>query len=667
MSTSQPTIDSRPISEIDPEYAAGPMHSPVHTSTGRYIPDSGGILSHPTPGRKSRSHSGKQSRTGSRSTTREHEILPSEHPAKTVDTLTNAIKQGLRPNNSLHSPSVAKASTEKSNLRMPFQDGPSSPTSVYTDVTGAQMQQSAPPPSYEDHIPCESKTFTITKHNTDQYEKEYERSDFTHDLPTPSSHMSAHPIVGADNLGMNSRIPVEKRPPKLDINAVREAEKRGSMTSLSDLIRRATRLASNLDRGRTASSLGHLNMFGSTDQLPTTRVRNSTYSDIMAAFPPPADRVGTPAGNRPNTMWPLGEKKFLASKSSLGRTAEPQREPKRLCCGLSPPMFALVLVVVVLLVAAAVLVPIFLIVVIPRQHKTVNLNDCPSTSSCRNGGVSVVSNNACSCVCTDGFTGSDCTTEQDPECVTASLADGSRIYENATVGSSILPVLQKQQQPFGVSLNTTTILSTFARYNLSCTSENSLVDFGFQNAEQRTRRFVVLPGIMSHDSHIPTLDMPPSELQEHRADVFMDDLQPAAERLQILPSPTLHARQDGTQSANGIVFATSTQIPTAPTVTASVTPVSSAGTATSTSAQPTRTIAATDQQLEFAATVVLYVLQHHEISVAVNASRAIRASFQSSNLNNQTVQVVGGTQSLSANFDTFQITYTNGTVIGMST
>ncbi|KAK5104199.1 hypothetical protein LTS08_002085 [Lithohypha guttulata] len=227
---------------------------------------------HRLEGRKSRSHSGKQSRTGSRSTTREHEILPSEHPAKTVDTLTNAIKQGLRPNNSLHSPSVAKASTEKSNLRMPFQDGPSSPTSVYIDVTGAQMQQSAPPPSYEDHIPCESKTFTITKHNTDQYEKEYERSDFTHDLPTPSSHMSAHPIVGADNLGMNSRIPVEKRPPKLDINAVREAEKRGSMTSLSDLIRRATRLASNLDRGRTASSLGHLNMFGSTDQLPTTRI-----------------------------------------------------------------------------------------------------------------------------------------------------------------------------------------------------------------------------------------------------------------------------------------------------------------------------------------------------------------------------------------------------------
>jgi hypothetical protein len=37
------------------------------------------------------------------------------------------------------------------------------------------------------------------------------------------------------------------------MNAVRDAEARGSLSSLSDLIRRATKLASNLDRGKTAS------------------------------------------------------------------------------------------------------------------------------------------------------------------------------------------------------------------------------------------------------------------------------------------------------------------------------------------------------------------------------------------------------------------------------
>lgn len=52
---------------------------------------------------------------------------------------------------------------------------------------------------------------------------------------------------------MSDKRPEGRRPPRLDIDAVRDAETRGSLSSLSDLIRRATKLASNLDRGRTAS------------------------------------------------------------------------------------------------------------------------------------------------------------------------------------------------------------------------------------------------------------------------------------------------------------------------------------------------------------------------------------------------------------------------------
>lgn len=47
--------------------------------------------------------------------------------------------------------------------------------------------------------------------------------------------------------------PGARKPPRLDMGAVRNAEARGSLSSLTDLIRRATKLASNLDRGRTAS------------------------------------------------------------------------------------------------------------------------------------------------------------------------------------------------------------------------------------------------------------------------------------------------------------------------------------------------------------------------------------------------------------------------------
>ena len=63
-----------------------------------------------------------------------------------------------------------------------------------------------------------------------------------------------------------------RRPPRLNMDAVKDAEARGSLTSLPDLIRRATKLASNLDRGRTASRLG---MF---DMLNAGESRKSTFS-----------------------------------------------------------------------------------------------------------------------------------------------------------------------------------------------------------------------------------------------------------------------------------------------------------------------------------------------------------------------------------------------------
>lgn len=60
--------------------------------------------------------------------------------------------------------------------------------------------------------------------------------------------------------GMSDKVPESRRPPRLNVDAVREAETRGSLTSLTDLIKRATMLASNLERGRTASRLGFLDM-----------------------------------------------------------------------------------------------------------------------------------------------------------------------------------------------------------------------------------------------------------------------------------------------------------------------------------------------------------------------------------------------------------------------
>jgi len=56
-----------------------------------------------------------------------------------------------------------------------------------------------------------------------------------------------------------------KRIERLEIDAVKESASRGSLTSLPELIRRATRVATNLDRGKTASRLGLFDMLSAGD------------------------------------------------------------------------------------------------------------------------------------------------------------------------------------------------------------------------------------------------------------------------------------------------------------------------------------------------------------------------------------------------------------------
>lgn len=65
-----------------------------------------------------------------------------------------------------------------------------------------------------------------------------------------------------------SRLSAIRRPPRLNIDAVREAEARGSLTSLSDLIKRATRLAALMEIGkRPGSRLDDLNGFPTEEDL----------------------------------------------------------------------------------------------------------------------------------------------------------------------------------------------------------------------------------------------------------------------------------------------------------------------------------------------------------------------------------------------------------------
>lgn len=79
--------------------------------------------------------------------------------------------------------------------------------------------------------------------------------------PRASRRISVSPPSDPQAAGGYSRFSAIRRPPRLDIDAVRKAESRGSLTSLPDLIRRATRLAASLDKGRRPASRFDLDDF----------------------------------------------------------------------------------------------------------------------------------------------------------------------------------------------------------------------------------------------------------------------------------------------------------------------------------------------------------------------------------------------------------------------
>jgi len=487
------------------------------------------------------------------------------------------------------------------------------------------------------------------------------------------SRKSTNPLLGLgidQPSAMSSKIPESKRPPKLDIDAVREAEARGSTTSLADLIKRATKLAANLDRGKTASRLGMLDMFGSQEKLAGGN-RHSTMSDMISAFPAPA--IGGTPTTRRDANWPLGEKVDpYASTTELSKT-NPKRQ-RRKVCGLSLPVFFAVLIIVVVLIAAAVLIPIFLILV-PKQNRNNNnpLANCAADFACQNGGTSVVSGDKCVCICSDGFTGSQCTVPgNSKDCVSMTITEGTNKYVNATIGRSVMPVLSPQNR-FDVPLNVSTILAVFSSSNLSCSSENSLVDFNSSalNSGNLRKRFIILPEFESPDSTVQP---------------------PVIHAVAPVPQITNHAtctgdvrlerRQDGVTvgTSNGIVFQattsteTSSSVPTRTQTPLSSTTDSAAPESTSESSSPTTSASGnngtsskmTDEEIEFAQVVVLFVLQESRtVSLAVNTQQQIEVFFsqldrESSNSRNNTVEVGSGDTQLIVSFGNFTINPVGG-------
>jgi hypothetical protein len=435
---------------------------------------------------------------------------------------------------------------------------------------------------------------------------------------------------------MSNRIPPSQRPPRLNLDMVRESESRGSLTSLPDLIRRATRLAANLDRGKTASRLGMLDMFSGSEKLNRDKTdaqsTRGSLSDMLSAFPAPGT---TPTVDR------LASDSAAANKSSEAG----QKKQGRRCCGMSIRMFIVICSVLVVLIAAAVLVPIFLIV-IPEQHQAQHeaasqaaLSDCSASFPCSNGGVSLISNNICSCICVNGFTGAQCTTGEDPGCITSDVMSGSTSISNATLGASIPRLLTGSQSNFSIPLNSTSILSLFSANSLSCTSENALVTFNSQSS--KSKRFYIVSGEEPVRNEIKSHGPAPTV----RARVFV---------------PMIERRDSDTVATSaGIVFQQSSTATAASSQTAMSIPSSTPYVA------PNGQSASRSQDtLDFARVAVLYLLeQTSNLDAAIKAQQSIQDLFLQSNMNS-TVALNFGGLNITADFDSYALTFGNGTVVG---
>lgn len=405
-----------------------------------------------------------------------------------------------------------------------------------------------------------------------------------------------------------------RRPPRLNVDAVREAEQRGSLTSLPDLIRRATKLASNLDRGKTASRLGFDWMISEEKGGYKNGNRNS-LSDMISAFPPPA--VGTPRSNGSGRFaWPSNLRhSALPSFSDNGKGGEPR--PKKRVCGMPVWAFILLLLLLILLIAAAVIVPVVLIV-IPRQQQNQarSLDSCKAQLTCSNGGTNILgTDGSCRCLCVNGFTGSSCTTSEGPSCSSVNVPGAS----NATVGDSLPRLFNGAQTNFSVPLDGAQVLSLFAAANLSCASENALITFGGQSQ----RRSIDLDA--EYLLSAPELVEPTKTVQRRQMTTTVDSSQAAA-------------------TSNGIVFASGA-------------PPGAAATNS-----PNRT---STEELDFARVAVLYVLQDSgQLNEAIAAQSSLQKWFSGQAAPGVASTNITLQNGYSANLNTQQLVVKNGTKVG---
>ncbi|KAI9712269.1 MAG: hypothetical protein M1828_001712 [Chrysothrix sp. TS-e1954] len=294
-----------------------------------------------------------------------------------------------------------------------------------------------------------------------------------------------------------------RKPPSLTIEPVpplnrRRLEKARSQTSIAGLISRALRMASDLERGHT----GNKNADWFEDELlkeKAARGKSTTSLNSMLdnfAFSPTV--IGTSSrDSRRGLAGPSPDPRACGQRHARSVSEREKRwehdmppHSRKRCCGIPMGICILLFAVAFVLIALAIVLPITLIVVPNSKSHAPSVTGCEKTLPCANGGASVLDlSGKCQCVCTDDFTGSNCTTQNDNGCgpiLTTTLY-------NASIGSKLASLIYNAESNFGIPLNASALIPIFSANDLNCDSQNGLIALsGIAARSLKLRRVVPL-------------------------------------------------------------------------------------------------------------------------------------------------------------------------------
>lgn len=373
---------------------------------------------------------------------------------------------------------------------------------------------------------------------------------------------------------------------------------------------------------------------------------------MLSAFPPPGRETPARDAPRPLSMWPEYDPNDPKSVAS--------GKKQRKCCGLPCWGFIVVLIILLIIIADAVVVPLkFLVIDKPSKSTTAaatTQQSCAANTStaCKNGGTSFVDNGICSCLCTNGFTGSTCAVSGSSGCTTTS----SSTTTNTTIGDSIPRLISAAQTNFSIPLFENTILARFNKGNLSCASENSLVTFDGSDERMGDASAQVSPAA---DKVKKDVQPDPTDV-EIRAIASPDSTFISTNIISIDSSTTQATATSSQSQATQTVSAASTSAASPSTTSSPTTTGTVSATLTTSTIDPTAAFTITEEVLDFARVTVLFVLQQENLDNAVSAQGQLQKFFNqqsSENLAAMNLSMGGGN---TINLVEFKVDLGNGTV-----